>query len=47
MKKKSAYWYNEEDKSGNTIAKLYLANCYRLGKELIKMKSKHLNIIKY
>ncbi|GES76052.1 kinase-like domain-containing protein [Rhizophagus clarus] len=34
--KESAYWYNEASKGRNTTAKLYLANCYKLGKGVDK-----------
>ena len=29
--KKSIYWYQKAANDGNTTAKIYLANCYRLG----------------
>ncbi|CAI2177758.1 4632_t:CDS:2 [Funneliformis geosporum] len=35
-KKKSVYWYNKATSNGNVIAKLHLANCYRLEKRIEK-----------
>ncbi|CAB4393251.1 unnamed protein product [Rhizophagus irregularis] len=36
----SVYWYKKAAKSGNTSAKLYLANCYRLGRGIDKNEIK-------